>query len=200
MIGRHGGLPWRITGRPRRTSAVAVLALALALVGGSQALAHDEGDDRKGGEHPSATDARWAAMMIPHHRTGIELTELALEKSENDGVRDLAAESRHDQQRELPKLEKVARAGGLEPMPPEKPIRRFNEQQMEKLRELSGPEFDRAWLDVFSGHHVSAIMMSDVALAGTAGGLAEKLQEQIHDVQLEQLARMNELREEVGEG
>ena len=35
----------------------------------------------------SATDARWAAIMVDHHRNGIELTDLALQKSRNAGVR-----------------------------------------------------------------------------------------------------------------
>ncbi len=49
-----------------------------------------------------AADVQWAAMMEPHHRTGIELTELALEKSENDYVRAVAEQSKEDQQSQLP--------------------------------------------------------------------------------------------------
>lgn len=65
---------------------------------------------------------------------------------------------------------------------------------MDKLKKLFGEEFDRMWLDVFSSHHMSAIMMTDVALAGTAGGQAKRLQQKIRDGQLQQVERMNNLR------
>jgi uncharacterized protein (DUF305 family) len=178
--------------------AVGALAVATALVGASSALAV-EVSGAQDMEKPSATDAQWAAMMIPHHEDGIELAELALEKSENDGVRKVAEQAKRDQQSELPQLKEVAEARGLGPMPPEAPLQKFNKQQMQKLRSLSGAKFDRAWLDVFSSHHMSAIMMTDVAMAGTAGGLAEELQNKIHDGQLEQVSRMNDLRKELRE-
>ncbi|HJT05058.1 MAG TPA: hypothetical protein VJ757_15725 [Pseudonocardiaceae bacterium] len=62
----------------------------------------------------------------------------------------MAADPERDQQSELPQLLDVATAGGLGPMQPEPPLRRFDEQDMHKLRSLSGAEFDRMWLDVFS--------------------------------------------------
>ncbi|GAA2571292.1 hypothetical protein GCM10010210_53790 [Pseudonocardia hydrocarbonoxydans] len=180
-------------GRTSRMVAVGAMTMALALMAASPAVAHEQAQ----GGTPSATDARWAAMMVAHHEGGIEITEIALEKSDNEGVRAVATESQQDQQNELPTLRAIAAAGGLEPMTPPAPLARFNEQDLQRLRALSGAEFDRAWLDVLSSHHMGAIMMTDVALAGTAGAPAEELQNQIRDGQLKQVARMNELREEL---
>lgn len=181
--------PRHVRGWGLRLITVIGAVLALVFAGMGQAVAYQPGSVK-----PSATDARWAAMMVDHHRNGIELTDLALQKSRNPGVRGVAADSKRDQQSELPQLLEVAKAGGLGPMPPEPPLRRFSDQEMQKLRSLSGAEFDRMWLDVLSSHHMAAIMMSDVALAGTAGGKAQQLQRQIVDGQLRQVARMNDLR------
>lgn len=150
------------------------------------------------GEEVLRTDATWAAMMIPHHRMGIELTELALQKAENPEVKELAQQANEDQKSELPRLEAVAAAGGRSPGPPDEQIQRFNEQQMQELHALAGEDFDRYWLDVLSGHHMAAIMLTDTVLAGPAGGASEELQRQIHDGQLDQVSRMNELREQLG--
>lgn len=155
--------------------------------------------ERSGPEDgPSATDAKWAAMMIPHHQAGIELTMLALDKAVTPGVREVAAASQRDQMSELPVLQAIAKAGGLEAIPPEEPLQRFDQQTMEKLRSLSGKAFDRAWLDVLSSHHQGAIMMTDVAMAGARSDQAKQLQTKIHDGQLRQVATMNDLREQLG--
>ncbi len=193
MLNRVHGPARRRVGWTSRLVTAGAMALALALTAASPALAHEEKD----GGTPSATDARWAAMMVAHHEGGIEITDIALERSDNEGVRDVAAESKQDQQEELSTLRAIAAAGGLEPMMPPEPLARFNGQTLERLRTVPDAEFDRAWLDVLSSHHMGAIMMTDVALAGTAGGPAEELQNQIRDGQLAQVERMNELREEL---
>lgn len=142
---------------------------------------------------PSATDATWAAMMIPHHRTGIEMAELAVNKAATDGLRRAAAKSKQEQEREMPQLEEIAQAAGKAPMPPEPPVEGMNQLQMEKLQSLSGPEFDRHWITVVSGHHMAAITMTDTALAGGESGPAARLQEKLRSEQLEELRTLSDL-------
>lgn len=182
----------RTSGMGLRLITMIGVVLALMFAGLGQAVAHEQKPANAG--KVSATDVRWAAMMVEHHRSGIKLTDLALEKSRNSGVRAVATQSKNDQQSEIPGLLAVAKAGGLSPMQPESPLREFSEQDMTKLRSLSGAEFDRMWLNSLSSHHMGAIMMTDVALAGTAGGQAKQLQQKIRDGQLAQVARMNDLR------
>lgn len=185
--------------RPRwniRIAVTALLALGLALTGSAPALAHESSGSKVG--TPSKTDARWAAMMVVHHQNGITITDLALQKSKNKDVLAIAAQSKADQQRQIPGLRAVAQAGGMAPMPPEPPLDRFNDQQMEMVKKLSGAEFDRAWLDLLSSHHMAAIMMTDVAMAGATSPLAKSLQKEIRDGQLAQVSKMNALREKLG--
>ena len=68
---------------------------------------------------------------------------------------------------------------------------------MAELRSLSGTEFDLKWLDVLSCHHMAAIMMADIALAGNADAQAKQLQQKIHGEQLKGIGDMNTLRDQL---
>ena len=81
---------------------------------------------------------------------------------------------------------------------PEAPIAQFNEQEMAELRALSGQAFDRRWLDVFSSHHMSAVMMANVALAGA--GDAQEIAQKIHDERVKDIEEMNALRQRIPSG
>jgi uncharacterized protein (DUF305 family) len=147
-------------------------------------------------QNASPTDVRFAAMMVPHHQTGIELTQMAIDKAATDGVRQVAQEGMQSQQEDLPVLQEIA-ASGASGHEMEQPLMTFNQQEMAELRSLTGEEFDRKWLDVFSSHHMAAIMMADTALPGATSDRARAIEQKIHDGQLQQLQTMNELREQL---
>ncbi|MDP9441444.1 MAG: DUF305 domain-containing protein [Actinomycetota bacterium] len=128
---------------------------------------------------------------------GIELTQMALQKPSSDGVRQVAQKSMQSQQEQLPVLQELA-ASGSAPHEQEGPLMSFNEQEMAELQSLTGQDFDRKWLDVFSSHHMAAIMMADTALPGATSDQARAVEQEIHDGQLEDLQTMNELREQLG--
>ncbi|SDO37557.1 DUF305 domain-containing protein [Geodermatophilus sp. DSM 45219] len=194
----------------RRGSRLAVATIGAAawtglLVGGG-ALPHAAADSHETPaptstpapqvENASSTDVRFATMMVPHHRTGIEMTQMAIEKATTPGVRDVAQAAQQSQQSQLPVLEAIA-ASGSAPHEMEEPLMTFNEQEMAELRSLTGEAFDKKWLDTFSSHHMSAIMMADTALPGATSDQARAIEQEIHDGQLQQLATMNQLREQL---
>lgn len=142
---------------------------------------------------PSATDAVWAAMMIPHHETGIQMAEMAIGKAATEALRDAAANSKSEQEEDMPRLEQIVRAAGKTTTPPEKPIERMNQHHMQVLKGLSGADFDRHWITMVSGHHLAAIMMTDTAMAGHASGAAHELQKKLRNYQLHELHVLNDL-------
>ncbi|WP_138757735.1 DUF305 domain-containing protein [Modestobacter altitudinis] len=144
----------------------------------------------------SPTDVRFASMMVPHHQMGIELTQMAIDKSTNAGVREVAQKEKQSQQEQLPSLQAVA-ASGSTTHEQEAPLMTFNQQEMDELMKLTGEAFDLKWLDVFSSHHMAAIMMADTALPGATSDEAKSVEQEIHDGQLETLGTMNSLREEL---
>ncbi|GAA0793424.1 DUF305 domain-containing protein [Spirilliplanes yamanashiensis] len=145
----------------------------------------------------SMTDAMFAAMMVPHHEEGMEITKLGAEKATTPEVKEIAQRSMTSQQADLPKLQAIAGSGGMAPQPMQPPLARFGDQEMTELRSLSGEEFDLKWLDVLSSHHMAAIMMTDIAMSASAGGEAKALQQKIRDEQLKDVEEMNTLRDQL---
>ena len=174
---------------------MASMKRAVAGAAGMVAPSSDEASNQVG--EPSVTDAMWAAMMIPHHHTGIQMAEMAASNAATEALRQLAASSKADQEADLPQLEQIIRAAGKTAMPPEKQIERMNKQHTQVLESLSGVAFDRHWITVVSGHHMSAIMMTDMAVAGHASPVAEELQKKLRNDQLHELEVLNDLHEQL---
>lgn len=68
---------------------------------------------------------------------------------------------------------------------------------MRTLQSLTGTDFDRYWITVVRGHHVSAAMMTGTAMAGSRSHGAEQLQAGLCDKQLEELGQLNALRDQL---
>lgn len=191
----------------RRTRSMALIAMSVvgiaipAAVAGNAAARPAQAPAVFASPTPSATTpqeaAMFAAMMASHHQAGIEMTQMALDKSTNDGVRAVAQRSQQNQKAQLPQLQSIAQSGNMSPQPPEAPLARFNEQEMTELQQLSGTDFDRKWLDTFSSHHMSAIMMADLQ-RDSADTRTRDIARQIRDQQLQDVSDMNNLRDQLG--
>jgi uncharacterized protein (DUF305 family) len=187
--------------RPFLFAAATMLTLFVAGCGGDDNAAAGSGQETSETtsaptsvpEDSEAVATMFAAMMIPHHQMGIEMAQMAVEKATTPGVKQVAQTAVESQRAQLPRLQSIAEGGGMEPMPPEEPIDTFDKQEMQELEGLSGAAFDHRWLDSFSSHHMSAIMMADIALPGSDGE-AKALAQEIHDGQLKEVSDMNKLR------
>ena len=65
--------------------------------------------------------------------------------------------------------------------------------QMEKLRTLRGPDFDREWLTMMIAHHKGAITKADTELAKGVNPENRKIAEQIKSGQQAEITRMEKL-------
>lgn len=108
----------------------------------------------------SMNDQMFAAMMIPHHQQAIEMSDLALSRSNNPQVLDLARKIKAAQAPEIAEMKTWGEGldhmlhsgmtmGGM-----------LTDQQMERLRSTSGEEFDRLFLAGMIEHHQGAIEMA----------------------------------------
>ena len=107
----------------------------------------------------SPTDIAFAEMMIPHHEQAIEMSELALMNSTNPEVLELAQEIKSAQAPEIDLMKswagvKVSTHAGhmMDGM--------LSEDELNALREASGAEFDRLFLQGMIKHHQGAIEMA----------------------------------------
>lgn len=184
--------------RTRRSSLIAATLVAVSV--GLGACGSD--DEKEGSAAPASkafnqTDAAFAANMAPHHKEGIELGKLAVEKGVNPQVKSIGQDIVDAQSREEETLKGfLATFGDVEPAMAA-PIEERGMAEMAELEQASGAAFDKLWLDVIGGHHASAIQMADIEKAGGRFPQAKQLAESIISTQTRELAQFNKLSEEL---
>ena len=107
----------------------------------------------------SPSDINFAEMMIPHHEQAIEMSEIAFKNTMNSEVLQLAQEIKEAQAPEIDLMKswagvKVSTHAGhmMDGM--------LSEDELNALREASGAEFDRLFLQGMIKHHQGAIEMA----------------------------------------
>ena len=139
----------------------------------------------------SPQDQNFAEMMIPHHQQAIEMSDLALQKSENDEVIALAQQIKAAQDPEIvemkswPGVNPEAHMGhSMDGM--------LSDDEMNELRETAGAQFDRLFLQGMIKHHQGAIEMAD-EVRNSANTVVSKLAQSIISAQEEEIRVMEEL-------
>ena len=184
---------------------VAVLLGALLLAGCGSTLAATSGTAETAPALPGTfndTDVMFLQMLIPHHEQGIELARLAARRAAVADVRDLAAAVDATQTDELADMKEWLRDwnqplsadpdphahaghGGMHTTDPE--------VVAELRRTPAGPDFDRTFLNLFTGHQHGAVELARMeARSGKYPG-AKDLAERIvasRTAQIRQLARL----------
>ena len=108
-------------------------------------------------------DVDFATMMYPHHAQAVEMAKLVDGKGARPEVVELASEIQGAQQPEMDAFTRLLAQWG-KPAPSATMEHAMDGMmtpaQMEKLRTLRGPDFDREWLTMMIAHHKGAIMMA----------------------------------------
>lgn len=152
---------------------VAALAAAVLTISIAQAQTHQEHDTAAGepataqahGAHMTMTDAQFVPMMIQHHRDGIEMARVAEQKATTPHVKQLAANIRANQERELVELQQFQQAAAATTGTAGRDdqhavmMMRMSKQSIERVQSANGKEVDRAFLKEMSSHHQMAIDM-----------------------------------------
>jgi uncharacterized protein (DUF305 family) len=166
--------------RPLRTALFAVIAVGLLLIGGGLAVALGIGRT----DVPSAdsVDAGFSRDMARHHLQGVEMANLALERSDDPAVRGLAFDISETQNNQTGRMHGWLSLWGLPPTGGE-PMTwvgdgghgghstgegglmpgMATEEELAHLRELSGTEFDIEFLRLMIRHHQGGKEMSEYA-------------------------------------
>lgn len=188
------------------------LLLLLALVGLAVSAACGSGDDpavtpeAAGGGHNDA-DVAFAQGMIPHHEQAVEMAEMALEKSQDPEVTDLASRIVDAQGPEIEKLRtwleewgesESADGGGHggtgEPHGGGKGGM-MSKADMATLAKASGEEFDGVFLEMMIEHHKGAIEMAETELEDGEFPDAKAMARDIIDAQESEIEEMQSLLE-----
>ncbi|AOY55829.1 DUF305 domain-containing protein [Candidatus Rhodoluna planktonica] len=183
----------------------AILLASLSLAGctinlGSAGSNNDSGMMDNGGmmgsnsSQFSGTDIMFAQMMIVHHQQAVDMGTLAETRASNPEVKTLAAQIKSEQSPEITQMKvwlKTANAptemghdmgmGGL-----------LTDAQMTALKNASGAEFDRLYLEGMIGHHEGAIQMAQMVTESNNAEV-KALGNAIIASQTKQIAYMKEL-------
>ena len=181
--------------RINRTTAVLMTgALLFSACGG-----HDMSDMSTGSTDTNVTDSErgfndadimFAQMMIPHHEQAIELADMALDPTlmASEQVKALASQIKAAQDPEIDVMTQWLTEW-------DQPLMDMSEDhsmamegmlsidELGALGQLTGEEFDQAWVSAMIAHHKGAIKMADTVKAEGESALVQELADAIIEAQ-----------------
>jgi len=200
-----------------RTALLAVIAVALVLLGGGLAVALGIGR----AEVPTAdsVDAGFSRDMGRHHLQGVEMANLALERSADPAVRGLAFDISATQTNQTGRMQGWLSLWGLQPtggdtmawmgdamgghaghsmgenglMPG-----MATEEELANLRALSGTDFDVEFLRLMMRHHQGGTEMAEYAAEHAANAAVRDLADSIVTSQAAETDLMTDMLTERG--
>ncbi len=149
-------------------------------------------ESRSMGDMMSENESMFAEMMIPHHQQAIVMSEIALARSNNPEVRDLANKIISAQSEEITLMESWIDEAGDGAHGGHSMAGMATEEELAELDTLSSPEFDEMFLKLMIAHHEGALDMVQM-LEGTTNPDAKQLAEDIVRVQQEEIDLMKQL-------
>lgn len=187
---------------------------SLSVAGCSSDLSASESNSETGSTAFGAEEIMFAQMMIPHHQQALEMSDLALERSENPDILALAAAIKEAQKPEISIMQSWVLSQGAEstevdphaghdmgskdmPMdmgttPHGDMDGMLTDQQMEQLATAEGAEFDRLFLTGMIAHHEGAVKMAEAILTSKNSAVKEFAEKLIAD-QTAEIAYLREL-------
>lgn len=143
-------------------------------------------------EH-NAADIAFATDMIPHHEQALTLSDLVPERTDNPELAALAADIKAAQQPEIDTLQQYLRDWGA-PEPTHTDHSEMagmvDDATMEKLKTLSGKDFDDLWLQSMIDHHRGAVDMAQTEIDDGVNPDAKALAATIIDTQQAEIDQM----------
>jgi uncharacterized protein (DUF305 family) len=200
---------------PLRTALLAVIAVGLVLLGGGLAVGLGVGRDDGGAPSTDSVDAGFARDMSRHHLQGVEMANVALERSESPEIRSLAFDISSIQTNQAGRMEgwlslwQLRPSGGAvmawmsddgghaghsmdmsgETLMPGM----ATEEELAGLRDLSGTEFDVQFLRLMIRHHQGGLGMAEYAAEHAEVAAVRRLAQTIADTQTAETTTMTDL-------
>ncbi len=194
---------------PLRTALLAVIAIGLVLLGGGLAVVFGIGQD-SANVYPTAdsVDAGFSRDMATHHLQGVEMANVALERSEDPEVRQLAFDISSTQTNQVGQMQGWLALWGVPPSGGEQMAWMADgghaghsmtdglmpgmatEQELSDLRGLSGNAFDVQFLRLMIRHHQGGREMAEYAAAHAGESVVANLARTIAETQTAEVTTM----------
>lgn len=137
----------------------------MSLNSGSSHSESSHGGHSSTNENFTGADVMFLQMMIPHHQQAIDISNLAMENSQDSELLKLAQIISRDQAAEITQMKAwLVDAGASEDMGHSMDGMggMLNSAELEALAAAKGAEFDRLWLKGMTEHHDGAIHMTQM--------------------------------------
>ncbi len=149
----------------------------------------------------NAADVQFAQMMIPHHQQAVEMADLATTRASDPEIKQLAATIKGAQQPEIDTMtgwltswkQPTAQPGGHNMPGMGNMPGMMSEQDMTKLKSLSGNEFDREFARMMIAHHNGAIQMARDEQKDGSNPDAKRLATMIEQAQTTEVAQLQKI-------
>lgn len=177
-----------------RTSFILVLTLMVS----SLAYAHESRDVTPQSSTNAARapyDIQFLDTMVQHHRDGIKMFQMAVDKAHSKELRDKAQMMIDAQEKEIPVLKSMR--DDVKSDAPDAVNMKFPGMMMMDMKPLetvTGKEFDHKFIDMTIKHHQSALNMSKAELkSGKNQAVKDKAQE-IINMQGKEIAELKRMK------
>lgn len=191
------------------TVAAAALAVTLSACSGGAAdevtptTSPVSAEDGSAADAHNAADTLFAQMMIVHHEGAVEMAELAMDEGDADAVRALGERIAAAQRPEIDLMSGWLESWG-EAQPADAGMGDMShdgggmegaaqDEAIDELAGLSGPEFDRRFLELMIEHHQGAIEMAEAERADGENAEAVEQAGKIIDDQTAEITEMRNL-------
>lgn len=129
------------------------------------AMAHGTAVPIPEGAEYNGPDVAFAQEMIVHHAQAIEMADLALARTVDPRIKDLAAHIKAAQGPEIDQLRGWLQRWGQPAPEPDQPHAMempsmMTDDDMRRLHDANGPAFDRLFLEQMIRHHEGAVTMA----------------------------------------
>ncbi len=198
---------------PSRTLGSGFIALTVAAFALAGCGNGDDSDGMPstmpGMTHPSAApssaarsdfndaDVTFLQMMYPHHAQAVEMADLALARSQDPRILELAARIKAAQGPEMEQISSLLQQFG-KPAPSAAPMGHdmpgmMSQEQMAELKTMSGAEFDRMWLTMMIDHHSGAIEMAKTEQADGTNADTKRIADVVVSSQQSEIDQMKDI-------
>jgi uncharacterized protein (DUF305 family) len=167
--------------------------------GGDDTVTVPRGHGGMSGSGAATTEAlderSFLRQMVPHHQSAVAMAELAIETTQRPEITRLAGQIAAAQEGEIARMEswhEVWFGGELVP----DMTGRHGSSEIGALRQLSGEEFDRAFLAMMIPHHASAITMAESVMSGSPRDEVAALADEIVAAQATEIGQMQRWRDQ----
>jgi uncharacterized protein (DUF305 family) len=173
---------------------MALAALTLGLTACGEEESTVAADDAAG----NGADRAFVAEMIPHHRSAVDMADVAAERSKRPEIKQLAETIVTTQNAEIEEMEgfdQRLQEAGVEQGDLGIPAHEMGMDMDASMLEEAEP-FDREFIDMMIPHHQGAIRMARAKLEMGENPELGRLAEQIIDAQSKEIDEMNRWRVE----